>query len=148
MYLHRHDDEGRLAIWLFDKSTSEEWDAHFEHLKQLAAWPPSNGKRAAAMLIARTFDRPNAERRVELARLTEAAGYDPYVAFVTANLAARSVLTMMGWVQKAPRYEMSFFPGTNEALTWLETKRGGSRVRLQAMVDAVLEEHRKLSAPR
>jgi hypothetical protein len=148
MYLHRHDEDGKLAVWLFDKATEQEWEAHFEHLKQLAAWPASRGKRAACVLISGAFDRPTTRQRVTLARLTEAPGYDPYVAFVMPNLAVRSVLTMMGWVQKAPRYEMSFFPGTAEGLTWLHEKRSDARPGLQAMVDAVLEEQRKASADR
>jgi hypothetical protein len=148
MYLHRHDEVGKLAVWLFDKTSPQEWEAHFEHLKQLAAWPQGRGGRAAAVLIAASFDRPNAKHRVELARLTEAPGYDPYVAFVTPNLAVRSVLTMMGWVQKAPQYEMSFFANTDEALTWLHGRRNDTRIRLQAMVDAVLEEHRKAGGAR
>jgi hypothetical protein len=143
MYLHRHDESGRLAVWLFDKSSSKEWDEHFEHLKALAGWSAKGGPRAVAVLIAGAFARPDAHHRVELARLTEAPGYDPYVAFVMPNLAVRSVLTMMGWVQRAPRYEMSFVASTDEALTWLDARRGDTRLRLQAMVDAVLEEQRQ-----
>jgi hypothetical protein len=100
------------------------------------------------VLIAGSFARPDASHRGELARLTEAPGYDPYVAFVMPNLAVRSVLTMMGWVQKAPKYEMSFVASTDEALIWLQTRRNDSRIRLQAMVDAVLEEHRKAGGGR
>ncbi len=146
MYLHRHDESGRLAVWLFDKSSSKEWDEHFEHLKALSGWSAKGGPRAAAVLIAGSFARPDSHHRVELARLTEAPGYDPYVAFVMPNLAVRSVLTMMGWVQKAPKYEMSFVASTADALTWLDTRRRDARIGLQAMIDAVLEEQRQVTS--
>jgi hypothetical protein len=148
MYLHRRDEVGKLAVWLFDKASPQEWDTHFEHLEQIAAWPQGRGDRAATVLIAASFDRPNAKQRAELARVTEAPGFDCYVAFVTPNLALRSVLTMLGWVHKAPKYEIGFFANTDEALIWLHGRRNDVRIRLEAMVDAVLEEHRKAGGAR
>src|ERR1700743_896120 len=116
MYLHRHDERAGLAIWLFDKATDVEWEAHFAHLRPLPPWAKPGGRRVAAILITKDFDRPDAKRRAELARLTEAPGYDPYVAFVSANVAVRAMLTMFSWVQKTPRYEMDFFATTIDAV--------------------------------
>jgi len=143
MYVHRHDANEALAIWVFQQSTPEEWDRHFEHLREVATWSNKSGRRGAAMLVARDFSRPDSKRRAELARLTEAAGYDPFVAFVSPSAALRAVLTMFGWVQKAPRYEMDFFGTSDAALRWLEKKRGGSLTKMQAMLEDVRSQYKK-----
>jgi hypothetical protein len=142
MYLHRHDEEEALAVWLFSRATDAEWDEHCGHLRAIATWSKKTEKRAACVLIAMDFDRPDAKRRQELALLTKAPGYDPYVAFVWANAAVRAVLSVFQWVQKAPKYEMDFFPTTTEAVKWLGTKRGG---RLFALEDMVRDVERDIS---
>ena len=143
MYVHRHDANDALAIWVFQNSTPEEWDEHFAHLRDVATWSNKTGRRGATMLVARDFSRPDSKRRAELARLTEAMGYDPYVAFVSPSAALRTVLTMFGWVQKAPRYEMDFFGSSDAALRWLEKKRGASLSKLQAMLTDIRTEYKK-----
>lgn len=143
MYIHRHAADDALAVWVFQASTPQEWDAHFEHLREVATWSGKAGRRGATMLIARDFSRPDAQRRTELAQLTEAAGYDPYVAFVSPSAALRAVLTMFGWVQKAPRYEMDFFGSSEGALGWLEKKRGGSLEKMRSMLTDIRAQYKK-----
>jgi hypothetical protein len=142
MYLRRHDERAGAAVWLFDNANQDEWVAHFADLRQIAAWAKPAGRRVAAVLIFRDFDRPDAKARAELARLTEAPGYDPYVAFVSANFAVRAMLTMFSWVQKAPRYEMDYFGTTAQALSWLEGRRGALGA-LQALIEEVRQEYRR-----
>ncbi len=143
MYLHRHDERAGLALWLFQGARDEDWEAHFAHLRQIAEWPKPGGRRVAAILVTKDFDRPDAKRRAELARLTDMPGYDPYVAFVSPNVAVRAMLTMFSWVQKAPRYEMDFFSSTQQALSWLEIKRG-SKLALETMIRELRLEYAKI----
>jgi hypothetical protein len=144
VYLHRHDNREALAIWAFlGGVTGAEWDQHFAHLRDIATWSTKTGRRAACVLLAPDFDPPDAKRRRELATLTDAAGYDPFVAFVSPNAAIRAVLTVFKWVQKTPKYEMDFFPDTKEAVHWLGTKRGGPLDRLDRLV---MEVEAELSA--
>jgi hypothetical protein len=143
MYLWRHDERAGLAVWLFDNASQDDWQAHFADLRTITSWAKPAGRRVAAILIFRDFDRPDAKCRAELARLTEAPGYDPYVAFVSANFAVRAMLTMFSWVQKAPRYDMDYFGTTAEALSWLEGRRGAVGA-LQAMVKELRQEYRGL----
>lgn len=145
MYLHRHDAKDARAIWIFEQSTPEEWDSHFEHLRELTTWSAKAGKRATAILVARDFARPDAKRRAELARLTEANGYDPHVAFVSPSAALRTVLTMFGWVQKAPKYEMDFFGTCAAATQWLDKKRPGDSTKLQSMLADITAEYKTKS---
>ncbi|AKU95549.1 hypothetical protein AKJ09_02213 [Labilithrix luteola] len=142
MYLHRHDAEDARAVWVFEQSSPEEWDAHFEHLRDLATWSGKTGKRATAILIARDFSRPDSKRRAELARLTEAPGYNPHVAFVSPSAALRTVLTMFGWVQKAPKYEMDFFGTSTSATQWLDKRRPGDSKKLHAMLADITTEYK------
>jgi hypothetical protein len=141
MYLHRHDADDALAIWALHESTPQDWDEHFHHIRDVATWSGKTGKRANVILVARDFSRPDAKRRAELARLTEAPGYNPHVAFVSPSAALRTVLTMFGWVQKAPKYEMDFFGSSAAAANWLE-KRRGDGVRLRAMLTDLASEYK------
>lgn len=134
MYLYKHSEQESLAVWVFAEASGEEWDLHFEHLRQVATWSTKTGKRAATMIISRGEKGLNARRRAELVRLTEAPGYDPYVAFVTLNVPLRAALTMFGWIQKAPRYEMNIFSRSDDAFAWLEKKRGTSLPSLAEML--------------
>lgn len=137
MYLHRNDAQESLAVWVFADATPAEWDLHFEHLRHVATWSAKTGKRTAALLVSRGEKGLDARRRAELVRLTEAPGYDPYVAFVTLNVPLRAALTMFGWIQKAPRYEMSIFSRSNDAFAWLEKKRESSLPTLATMLAEV-----------
>jgi hypothetical protein len=141
MYVHRHDSQEAVAVWSFNRTTPEEWDEHFGHLREVATWSRATAKRAACLLIGgKDFDRPDAKRRQELAQLTEAPGYDPYVAFVTPNTALRAVLTVFKWVQKAPKYEMDFFGSSSEGVHWLARQRGGRIIVLERMLRDVERE--------
>jgi hypothetical protein len=142
MYLDRHDERSGAAVWLFDNASADDWARHFAHLRKLAEWKKPAGRRVAAVLIFRDFDRPDAKTRAELARLTEAPGYDPHVAFVTANFAVRAMLTMFSWMQKAPLYEIDYFGTTSEGLTWLEGRRG-TLPALQTMIRDLRSEYRQ-----
>lgn len=143
MYLHHHDEPTSCAIWIFHNPIAADWEAHFDHLRTLATWSGKTGKRAATILIAPTVDRPDAKQRTQLSRLTEAPGYDPYVAFVTPSAALRAVLTMFGWVQKAPRYEMNFFGSSDAGVRWLEDKRGERLGSLQEALTGLRGEFRQ-----
>jgi hypothetical protein len=141
VYLHRHDSKEALAIWaMAGQVTGAEWDQHFTHLRDVATWSTKTGKRAACVLLAVDFAHPDAKRRRDLALLTDAPGYDPFVAFVSANAAVRAVLTVFKWVQRAPKYEMDFFPNTKEAVRWLKTQRGGQLTAIDRMVREVEAE--------
>lgn len=145
MYIHRHDAHEGVAVWLFDRTTVEEWELHFEHLRELATWSNRTGKRACTMILNRHFERPDAVRRAELAKCTEAPGYDPYVAFVAPNAAMRAVLTMFTWVQKAPKYELDFFATSRDGATWLEAKRGARLERLHEFLAQIRVDARRVS---
>jgi hypothetical protein len=142
MYLERHDERAGAAVWLFDNADPEDWANHFADLRKVAEWTKPGGRRAAAMLIIRDFDRPDPMTRAELARLTEAPGYDPYVAFISPNFAVRAMLTMFSWVQKTPRYEMDYFGTTDEAIVWLEGRRAALPV-LRGLVRDLRAEYQK-----
>ena len=145
MYIHRHDAHEGVAVWLFDRTTVEEWELHFEHLRELATCSDRTGKRACAMILARHFERPDPKRRAELAKCTEAPGYDPYVAFVAPNAAMRAVLTMFTWVQKTPKYELDFFPTSREGAAWLEDKRGARLEHLRGFLTEIRVDFRRVS---
>jgi hypothetical protein len=142
MYLERHDERTGAAVWLFDNASAGDWARHFDDLRKVAEWKKPGGRRVAAMLIFRDFDRPDAKTRAELARLTEAPGYDPHVAFVTANFAVRAMLTMFSWMQKAPRYDMDYFGTTAAGQAWLEGRRGALPI-LETMIREVRSEYRQ-----
>jgi hypothetical protein len=144
MYTFAHDEALSIGVWVVDKPTPDEWAQHFEHLRQLARWSPANGRRAAIMLVpGSAFDRPDALRRAELARLTAAPGYDPFIALVTPNAAARGLLTVLRWMQPRPRWELEPFADTESALGWLEGRRGGALPALRAMTTEVLGRARR-----
>ncbi|HWL87303.1 MAG TPA: hypothetical protein VNO21_15975 [Polyangiaceae bacterium] len=143
MYIYRHDTREAIAVWVFDRTTIEEWELHFEHLRDLATWSGQTGKRAAALLLATNFERPDPKRRAELARCTEAPGYDPYVAFIAPNAALRAVLTMFRWVQKTPKYELDFFATSRDGATWLEDKRGERLHRLREFLAEIRIDYRR-----
>jgi hypothetical protein len=141
MYIHRHDESQALAVWFFDSVSGAEWDQHFEHLRQVATWTGKTGKRACCLLVVgKSFERPDAMRRASLTALTEAPGYNPYVAFVSPNTALRAILTMFSWFQKAPKYEMEFFATAAEGTKWLDQNRGGGIGRLTSMLREVESE--------
>jgi len=148
MYIHRHDVPEAVAVWLFDRPTVEEWELHFEHLRELATWSDRTGKRACAMILNHHFERPDAVRRAELAKCTEAPGYDPFVAFVAPNAAMRAVLTMFTWVQKTPKYELDFVATSRDGVTWLEEKRGARLEKLREFLTEIRVDFRRVSGAR
>jgi hypothetical protein len=146
MYLYRHDEHAAFAVWVFDRGTPEEWDLHLQHVSMVSAWPRRIGKRTAAVLALADFARPNAARRAELVRITNTPGYDPYLAFIMPSRAARALLTILGWVHKAPQYEIAFHGNSTDALAWLESKRGEELPGLRNMVAELLTEYRRTGA--
>jgi hypothetical protein len=94
MYLSRHDERDALAVWFFHRSTSAAWDEHVGDVLSVGGWSRACGKRGAVVPITSDFTRPDAVRRAELTRLTEAPGYASYVGFVSPNAALRRILTL------------------------------------------------------
>lgn len=143
MYSFAHDEANSLAVWVVDRLDADEWQLHFEHLRSLAQWSTRTKRRAAVVLVpGNAFDRPNALIRAELARLSGAVGYDPFLAIVTPNVAARGLLTMLQWVQRRPRWELEAFGDVASALYWLERRRGQPLPGLRIMVDRTLRRAR------
>jgi hypothetical protein len=144
MYSFAHDEANALAVWVVDHLDAEEWQLHFDHLRELAQWSTRTKRRAAVVLVpGNAFDRPNALIRAELARLSEVAGDDPFLALVTPNVAARGLLTMIQWVQRRPRWELEDFGDASAALYWLERRRGAPLPALRIMVDRTLRRARE-----
>ena len=143
MYVSRVDTDELVALWVFDESTPEEWDAHLRDLATYIASFKGSGRRGASLIIARDFSRPATGHRAELTRLTDLPEFDPFVAFVNPNAALRAVLAMFGWMQKAPRYEIDFFGSSGAGLAWLEKKRGMKLNKLTSFHEEVVAEYRQ-----
>lgn len=143
MYVSRVDTDEVVALWVFEESTPEEWDAHLRDLARYIASFKASGRRGASLIIARDFSRPATEHRAELTRLTDLPEFNPFVAFVNPNAALRAVLAMFGWMQKAPRYELDFFGSSAAGLAWLEKKRGTKLPQLSSFHSEVLAEYRQ-----
>lgn len=138
MYDFEHDPTNALAVWIFGSATPSEWEAHFGHLRELATWSGKTGRRAAALLINKTFDMPSAELRAKLTEHTVLPGYDPYVAFVAPNKTMMTVLTLFSWFQKKPRYETQFVSSSDAGILWLEERRGERLPELRDMAARVM----------
>lgn len=145
MYIHRSDASENLSVWILHSATGEDWDKHFGHIRDVATWSGAGKKRGAAVLVALDFSRPDVGRRAELARVTDAPDYNPWVAFINPSSAVRMLIAMLGWMQKAPRYEMSLFGKSTEALAWLSQKRGEPLDRLGVLLREAAEEYKTLS---
>ncbi len=143
MYLYRHDERAGLAVWLLDKATNADLEAHFVHLRRIPTWATEGGRRVAAVLITNDFARPEARLRTELGRLIGTPGYNPYVAFVSPNVVVRAMLRMFLSFLKERHYETGFFASTAGALAWLDLKRGGTFA-LAGMIRDLQSEYAKL----
>jgi hypothetical protein len=141
VYVSAHDEREKLAVWVVGSLTAEEWERHFADLRELAGWSKRGSKRAAVVLVlTNAFDRGDAKSRATLAELTEADGYDPFIAVVTKNPFARSVLTVLMWLQSKPSYEIKFHGAADDALDWLERCRREPVDKLRGMLDRAMAE--------
>jgi hypothetical protein len=144
VYTFAHDEAQSLAVWAVDKLTPDEWGQHCDHMRQVARWSTTTQRRAAIIIIpGNAFDRPDAVRRAELTRLTNAPGYDPFLALITPNVAARGIVTLFKWVQTKPRWVLETFPDTVSGLVWLEECRGEALPALHAMTADVMIRARR-----
>lgn len=143
MYSFSHDEAASLAVWVLDRPEPDDWKAHFGHMRDVARWSTRNKQRAAVVIVpGGAFDRPDALGRAELSRLSEAPGYDPFLALVTPNVAARGMVTMIKWLQMRPRWELEPFGDVAGALDWLEQRRGEPLPGLRIMVERTLRQAR------
>jgi hypothetical protein len=125
MYIYRHDESHALAVWAVERMTNEEWDLHFEHVRSLLKWYSKTGKRPGCMIIiGPNFERPDAKRRTTLAQLTDAPGFNSFVALIQPNTALRAILTTFRWLHKTPKHEYVAFATSAEGTKWLEARRG------------------------
>lgn len=143
MYFHRHNETEGLAVWYFYHQTVTDFDVSLEHARTLATWHAKIGKRAAVVLFPGDFKRPDAQRRAELIRVTESPGYNPYIAFVAPNAVVRTLLSMFGWLQKSPKYEMNFVGSAEQGVAWLESQRGTKLDLLSKMIQEVAVEFKQ-----
>lgn len=126
-YQARHDDVECTALWDLRGSamSDREWTRHFADMSEIATWSAKRSLRPAVILfISDRWASPDAEQRAKLAQASGAPTYDPYLAIVTRNVVARGVLRVLNWLTERPSYEAQVFADEQEALAWLEAKRG------------------------
>jgi hypothetical protein len=112
----------------------EEWGKHLADVDALNTW---RGKirPAVVLLMLGGAGMPNALIRQKLATLTSKPEYNPYLAIVTSNPLIRGALSALRWLQSAPpNYEADTFARTEQAIGWLEQRRGEPLPELTGMI--------------
>lgn len=126
-YASSLDRDAACALWDLrgTRMSEREWSAHLADMNEITTLRRRTGLRPAVMLfIPNQWVNIEADERARLAAAAGHAAYDPYLAIVTRNIAARGVLRVVTWLNENPRYEAQVFATAAEGLAWLEAKRG------------------------
>lgn len=126
-YTSSIDRDAACALWDLrgTRMSEREWSAHLADMNEITTLRPRTGLRPAVMLfIPNQWVNIEADERARLAAAAGHPGYDPDLAIVTRNIAARGVLRVLTWLNENPRYEAQVFATPAEGLAWLEARRG------------------------
>lgn len=136
MYVSTQLPAVAAAVWMMRGPIElPEWQRHLADM--LAIRTPTPAPRPAVLLDVEGFV-PTAVQRAQLAEHSRHPDYRPYLAFVTQSGLARSALRAIHWLQSEQHYDTGFFASRDEAIAWLEAKRGEPLTELRAAHDRLL----------
>lgn len=124
------------AVWMMRGPLElREWQRHLADM--LVIRSPAPAPRPVVLLDVEGFV-PSAVQRAQLAEHSRHPDYRPHLAFVTQSSLARSALRAIHWLQSEQPYETGFFAHRDEAIAWLEEKRGAPLTELRAAHDRLI----------
>jgi hypothetical protein len=133
------------AVWLFTGSTNtdEDYQAYVDNIEALK--PKMKGREhPAAILVADPGNPvPNASWRRKIAAASSSFEATPLFALVSSSPVVRGIATAINWIRPPP-YEAAVFAHFDEAVAWIESKRGQK----QPVFDRLLAEARAIARDR
>lgn len=143
MYRSANDEATGLCVGLFwgDHNTDDDFERYVTELLE-AAELAKGADRAAFILVARPENPPpSAMWRKRIAEATKDVGQGMLFGLVTPSTLLRGVLTAMNWMRR-PLYEFETFSTFDEAVDWVEQKRGRPAPMLPVLLKEVEERSR------
>jgi hypothetical protein len=142
MFSYRFDSAYGNCVWLFSGSTNtdddyERYVESFVHLDKIAT---RRELPAGILFVDRESPMPNARWRKRMAEASASLRSRPLIAFASESPLVRGVVTAINWLRPPP-FEFSVTSSFDDAVTWIEGKRGvGAKLFFHMMAELRAEQ--------
>jgi hypothetical protein len=147
MFSYRVDHAHANCVWLFSgpTNTDEDWERYVATFAALDAIAWLAELPACILLVDRENPTPNALWRKRIAEASTSLRSRPLVAFASEALLFRGAITAVNWLRPPP-YEFRTMATFDQAVQWIEQRRGVPAKTFFTMLAELREEAAAASA--
>jgi len=150
VFTYAYDEPLGAGLFLFSgkTNTDDDFDRYLAAIDELIIRTRGRTDLAAIILVDEGNPPPNAKHRQRMAQRVKGDDLKLVQALVTSSPLVRGVMTVMTWVTRS-RFEATTVCATlDEAIRWVEAKRGPRRAVFAALHSQARRAAEKRSAPR